>query len=699
MKLDRKSIAFRLKSMIILIIVVQVILLSFFLTLGGVIKQARQNAFTSFSDKVKNRKNYLQREMKYHWINMEPYFDQISAEYDKKDTSEQYLHDISHTLISMLRETQTTGAFVILESSSKDKEVLYIRDSDPILNDYDNRDLYLLYGRSGLANELQIPLDQMWKSKIDLSTMSSDFYEKPLSKISLSSEARLLGYWSRPFYLTPEDISIITYSMPLLDKEGGVIGVIGVEISQQYFSKFLPSTDLQAKDSYGYMLGYQQSGEKEIQLIMFTKEIQKRFASLGDTLDCTLVDSANSVYIMKHQDMKGKIYCIIENMGLYSNNTPFEQSSWYLIGIMDENHLLSYVNKIKSILCISMISSIIIGVIFGYIVSYKFSKPIIEVAKKVKETNTDGMIKLEETGLTEVDELTKTIQIVNDMLLESAGKVSRIIEMVGIPLGVFEYSDNRETVFITDQLPNLLSISMADMNRIIKSRELFINMIQNMLSHPEEDEEDIYYTGQDPEKWLKIKYTEKDSLTIGVIIDVTDDMTEKKKIMNDRDIDPLTGIYNRKAMQFYMEDTLSRRQVSLNAAIIMFDLDNLKMINDTYGHKWGDLYIIHAVKHLSMVSDNRQILGRRSGDEFTLLLYDYETKELLQMCIDRFYQVLNKDVLVFPDGKAKAVTISAGLIWIENEEVAFDDYLQKADELLYEAKRNRKGYYCTGVLT
>lgn len=692
--MDRKSVAFRLTSLIIIIIIGQAVLLSLFLIMGGVISQAEQNAFISFSEKVRNRKDYLQREMKYYWTNMNPYVDQISKLYSDDEDPDQFFNEICEPLISMLRTTQTTGVFVIMENDVNEKDTLYLRDYDPILNDYDNKDLYLIFGPSGIANNLQIPLDQIWKYKMNLSTMDSDFYDKPISKADLSSEASLLGYWSLPFRLSPENISIITYTMPLFDKNNKLIGIIGVEISEQYLTKFLPATDLQKRDSYGYMLGYQQPDKEGIETILLTKEIQKRITKVGNTLDYTVVDPKNSVFLLENNDIKGKTYLSIENLGLYSNNTPFQQNQWYLIGIMGENHLLSYVLKIKYILFVSLIASVIIGIIFGYIESHKFTKPIIEVAKKVKGTNSGKVIEIEDTGLTEVDELLNTIQATSNKLLETSGKMSNIIEMMGLPLGVFEYEDDKDKLFVTDQLPQLLSLDIRETEDIINNKNLFIAMIQELLSKHEEDEEDIYYVGQSPEKWLKIKYTKKDKITIGVIIDVTDDMSEKKKIMADRDIDSLTGIYNRKAMQLHIEDALLKRNSNMVSAVVMFDLDNLKTINDTYGHKWGDIYIKHAVKHLSDVCKNSRVLGRRSGDEFTLLLYDQESKEQLRKCIDEFYQKLQDDKLTFPDGMVKHAAISAGLVWIEQKNPNFDECLQRADDLMYDAKRNKKGYYC-----
>lgn len=693
LKFDKRSIAFKLLSLIIAIVLGEAALLSFFLIFGGVINQAEKNAYSSFAEKVRNRRDYLQKEMSYKWINMDPYLDQISEAYHSEEEPDQYFEDISTSLVSALRTTQATGIFFIMNGKEKEKSAVYIRDYDPVLNDYNNRDLYLVYGPSEFAHKLQIPLDQTWKYKLDLSDMTPDFYEMPLSKAALSSEPKLLGYWSLPFQLSPQDIRIITYTMPLFDKHNNVIGIIGVEISEQYLNKFLPATDLQTKDYYGYMLGYGSKDGSEIKAILLTKAIQRRIATENEQIRYSQVDSDNSIALLHNNDIKGKIYIAVESMGLYANHTPFEQNQWYIIGLMHENQLLSYVNKIKSILIISLSLSAIAGIGFGYLVSKSFTRPIIKVAEKVRNSDKRKKIHLEETGLLELDELSKAVEFSSNMLLETSGKMSKIMDMVGFPLGVFEYSQDKDTVFVTDQIARLLELNEAKTSEILNHKSSFVGKMNELLSHPEEEEDDIYYIDELPGKWLKIKYIQNDGITIGVIMDASEEMKEKKKILNDRDTDPLTGIYNRKAMQQHMEEVLAKRDPSLVASLLMFDLDNLKGINDTYGHKWGDIYINHAVKHLTEISVINKVLGRRSGDEFALLIYDQESKAAIRQVVEEFFQKLEGDKLTFPDGVIRSAGISAGLAWIGKEAYGFEEYLQKADELLYHSKKNGKGYY------
>lgn len=114
--LNKKSIVYRVTSLVIILIVAQAVLLSVFLVLGGVLSQARKNAYSNFSDKVLNRKEYLLREMSTRWTNMEPYLGQITELVSDTKGSDQFFAETSDKLISIMRSTQATGAFIILNS-------------------------------------------------------------------------------------------------------------------------------------------------------------------------------------------------------------------------------------------------------------------------------------------------------------------------------------------------------------------------------------------------------------------------------------------------------------------------------------------------------------------------------------------------------------------------------------------------------
>jgi diguanylate cyclase (GGDEF)-like protein len=126
----------------------------------------------------------------------------------------------------------------------------------------------------------------------------------------------------------------------------------------------------------------------------------------------------------------------------------------------------------------------------------------------------------------------------------------------------------------------------------------------------------------------------------------------------------------------------------------MFDLDYLKKINDSYGHKWGDVYILKAVEALKTMSDNDHLLlARRSGDEFIVLLHGFDSKAAIRKCLDDFYLNINTNNIQFPDQSLKSISISGGLLWLEHDYLTYDELLHFADEALYEAKNKYKGFW------
>ncbi len=198
------------------------------------------------------------------------------------------------------------------------------------------------------------------------------------------------------------------------------------------------------------------------------------------------------------------------------------------------------------------------------------------------------------------------------------------------------------------------------MQAMIKNQEIFLENIKKLLDTKVDDEEDIYKIGDTGEKYVRVKIVENTDSTMGVCIDVSKELEEKNLIKLERDYDPLTMLFNRKSVRINIENTIENVKPLDVAALVMFDLDNLKTTNDTYGHKWGDIYIKSAASSLSKIAESSSILGRRSGDEFVLFLFGFKDKQSIRDTMNSFYDRLSKNLLVFPDGDKRPVSISGG---------------------------------------
>lgn len=155
------------------------------------------------------------------------------------------------------------------------------------------------------------------------------------------------------------------------------------------------------------------------------------------------------------------------------------------------------------------------------------------------------------------------------------------------------------------------------------------------------------------------------------------------------DTDQLTGLYNRRKLEHDLAlhyESLAR--FCIPTSICMFDLDNLKQINDTKGHHVGD-EMIQAVANICRSTLRKSDTACRfGGDEFVVALPNTGHEQALQFAErmhDRFNQELGRFSL-----EATAVTASIGVTTMMLEDRSYEDALKRADLALYKAKNMGK---------
>src|SRR4051812_13355707 len=152
------------------------------------------------------------------------------------------------------------------------------------------------------------------------------------------------------------------------------------------------------------------------------------------------------------------------------------------------------------------------------------------------------------------------------------------------------------------------------------------------------------------------------------------------------DLDALTGLHNRR----YFHETLARevsraQRYSRRLALIVFDLDDFKAINDRIGHLSGDAVLAETAERVRDVVRSADIACRVGGDEFAVILPESSTADA-----DQLYHRLRGAVSSRPVGQAGRLFVSAGIA-----DLASDDdptrFFERADEALYRAKELGKG--------
>ena len=696
---DRNSILLRLTLFMTVLLFGQSVLLIGALAAGGLLSRTREDAFASLTQKVITPRNYLQSEMTSRWSSLYPYADQFAemlpplaaAAQGDAEREERFLTGAMPLLVGMLRATTASGAFIILDNAgAPDHSSLYLRDYDPTLNDDDNLDLYLVAGPSAVSTDWRIPLDKIWKSRMPRAQTDQPFYNKPMTQAQQGVDPALLGYWSPPFRLTPPDIPIITFTTPLPDADGVIRGVMGVEISLYYLQRALPAVGYRAPSDPSFLLGFRPSRDEAVRPILASNAALNHFVQSGAPLPD---DSSDTPSLLTDAVTGEPYYASAQSLELYAPNTPFAEEEWSLIGLVPRDNLLEFTLALQRILLWSFLASLALGMACGFAGSYHVTRPIVDLARRVRANRPGSAASLGKTGLREIDELAGAIKEANRRLLDSTVKMSAIIEMVNVPIGAFEYREDDPRVFATDGLWRILSLNEQEAEELYRDKDLFVRRLGILMSRPEPEEEYVYKIQDAPVKWVRINMASAGGAPLGVAMDVSAEIHEKKTIRFDRDFDSLTRLYNREAFRRRVIAALENG-LSGVCALAMLDLDYLKPLNDNFGHAWGDIYIRTTAALLNEFCPGHCIAGRRSGDEFMLFLHGFTSRADVREAMDSFYLKLNRHSLSLPDGTRRAIAISAGIAWIESADVAYDELLQCADFTLYKAKKTAKGGYC-----
>ncbi|MBS4096934.1 MAG: diguanylate cyclase response regulator [Sulfuricella sp.] len=154
-------------------------------------------------------------------------------------------------------------------------------------------------------------------------------------------------------------------------------------------------------------------------------------------------------------------------------------------------------------------------------------------------------------------------------------------------------------------------------------------------------------------------------------------------------IDDLTGLYNRRGFLTLAEHQLRLSRRKQSAFYLIFaDLDGMKHINDTWGHKEGDQALIQAARLLKDTFRGSDIIARMGGDEFAIIAVEPAASSAEQIA-KRFED--NIAAFNAHSGKPYRLSISIGVVeCIPDNHCSLEDSLAKADTLMYRNKAERK---------
>ncbi|NPA51287.1 MAG: GGDEF domain-containing protein [Aquificae bacterium] len=154
--------------------------------------------------------------------------------------------------------------------------------------------------------------------------------------------------------------------------------------------------------------------------------------------------------------------------------------------------------------------------------------------------------------------------------------------------------------------------------------------------------------------------------------------------------DYLTGLYNRRAfIKIINEYFQGYKEFGAVFSLILFDIDNFKKINDTYGHHIGDEVLKDVANVLKKYLRPEDIPARFGGEEFAVIVSDAD-KEIASKVAHRLRKVMETRHLKLNDSTVIDYTASFGVASVEEGFENVDQLIKKADDNLYKAKENGK---------
>ena len=707
------------------ILFIEIALLVGILYLCRINTNLEQNAVDILQIQTENRQNYLQGQMldaqdlsslagKINAVTQAMLDDgEISLDTldSGSDAASPLLLSIGDSLISSMRHRPVTGIFVVLNTHDLDTRnkgeplpCLYLRDLDPTSSPSQrNSDLMLVRAPAQVVQSLYIATDTSWTPSINYGANGSSGFLYPVFQAAYHGNGELdaadYGHWtSSPYTLSGDDHSAIAYTIPLILDDGTVYGVLGVEILESYLQTLLPGTELQNDSSGTYLLGVASNSaigkdDLTVSVISASPAANAPQQSYDQTL--LLKPSKRGGY--QSDSPHGLCHAAVAPLTLYNRNAPFSNEQMLLIGSVPVSALYAFSGYVLRFLIIAVLVVLTAGLFSSLVLARKLSRPISRLSDEVAHAreSRSSIPMLSATGIIELDRFSSAFTQLGREVLDTSTKFLRIMDMASVELGGYELRSAPDSIYVTDNFFDLLGMPGVDADDLTAQsfRELLQRFERSCPHSPAPDGAMLYHIRlpSGKERYLRIETTHEDGTQVGLAEDATANTLEKLRIEHECDYDTLTDLYNRRAFHRICAEFFCSPEKLGHAALLMFDLDNLKQINDTFGHDWGDEYIRRTGECFAKNAPARTVCARISSDEFSALFYGYNDQDTLRADIRALKAALEHSVVQLPSGRELRVSVSGGIAWYPESSTNLITLRKYADFAMYQVKHSRKG--------
>lgn len=719
----------KMSAIMALLAVLQLLTFLLMMFASGEFSLTKKFAYSFLTEKTGNRASYIENYFNQRSSHVDSYAAEINriaagilseGGYNSdvflsdKSVNKQIIAASAEHIISMCRTSSVNDAFIYLNTGDlydsdgvRKLTGFYVRDMDVHSENTDNSDLLLEMGSADIAQALDITMDYEWSLYSEMTTEADfDFFNTPID--TANSGAGASGYWSRFSKISGSAASSMKYTQPLVLADGTVYGIIGIGLLEKSIMSNIATNDL-FNDSACYILVNDIDNNGVYRQQAHTGAAYAKLVASDTKFDKNVVDE----FGMLKYDTKIPTVGSLSDIKLYSAKSPYNHQKWALVSVAESNAILEIYHKLVKLFIVSAIISLVIGVAASILISRVFTRPVSDMQSQLNKVSDNGeIVRFVKTNISELDSLAGSIMDLQVKVRAQASRVSDILDISESGIGTFMYDHRTGSVFVGKSLLNILDFpGENDEEDFTIPFEKFREYLSYFDEHYHIFDSEIFTsasgtakgTNIDAEyapdgsientKWFRFSFTKDENVVMGLVQDITDVIRERRKIEHERDFDVTTDIYNRRAFYRRVDELFAQPEKLGTAAFMMMDLDNLKFVNDTFGHEYGDRYIKAAADALKTLAPKNGIVARLSGDEFIAFIYGGGNKDDIRAVIEEFKTTLANSSCTLADGSAYRVRASGGIAWYPDNSRSSEQLIKYADFSMYTIKHSTKGVF------
>lgn len=271
---------------------------------------------------------------------------------------------------------------------------------------------------------------------------------------------------------------------------------------------------------------------------------------------------------------------------------------------------------------------------------------------------------------------------------DKSDRLTFLSQSIDQNIAIFECLNDINRSFFSDNLKSILNICDSEWAEYKVSPEKYKDYIKYLIEKYSIEENLINVN----KKYIKITYFENHNSFYGIIYDKTEDILQKRKVdkaIKESEYDALTLLSNRKKIEQEAKSFFKKDEH--NGVLIIFDLDNFKLVNDNEGHLEGDKVLKTFADCLKKFFRSDDIISRVGGDEFVVLMKNSIPEDLLKLKLDNLLKNVRQELKRY--AQLYNISCSIGAVFIDEKMQYYGEAYKYADAGLYIAKKWGKNRY------